>query len=43
MTNETIARNYAATLFDLAQKHDGLQAFADGLDTVVGLLDAPFF
>ncbi len=39
MTNETIARNYAATLFDLAQRHDGLEVFADGMDTVVGLLD----
>ncbi len=39
MTNETIARNYAATLFDLAQRHEGLEAFAQGVDTVVGLLD----
>ncbi len=39
MTNETIARNYAATLFELAQRHEGLEAFATGLDTVVGLLD----
>ena len=39
MTNETIARNYAATLFDLAQRHEGLEAFAGGVDTVVGLLD----
>ena len=39
MTNETIARNYAATLFDLAQSHDGLDAFAGGMDVVVGLLD----
>ena len=39
MTNETIARNYAGTLFELAQRHDGLEAFADGMDLVVGLLD----
>ena len=39
MTHETIARNYAATLFDLAQRHEGLEAFAEGVDTVVGLLD----
>ena len=39
MTNETIARNYAATLFDLAQKHDGLDVFSEGMDVVVGLLD----
>ena len=39
MTNETIARNYASALFDLAQKHEGLEAFAEGVDTVVGLVD----
>ena len=39
MTNETIARNYAGTLFDLAQRHEGLEAFAGGMDLVVGLLD----
>ena len=39
MTNETIARNYASALFDLAQKHEGLEVFASGVDTVVGLVD----
>jgi F-type H+-transporting ATPase subunit delta len=39
VTNETIARNYAATLFELARRHDGLEAFAEGMDLVVGLLD----
>jgi F-type H+-transporting ATPase subunit delta len=39
VTNETIARNYASALFDLAQRHEGLEAFAGGVDTVVGLLD----
>lgn len=39
MTNETVARNYAATLFDLARRHDGLESFSEGMDTVVGLLD----
>ena len=39
MTNETIARNYAATLFDLAQRHEGLEVFSGGMDIVVGLLD----
>ena len=39
MTNETIARNYAATLFDLAQRHEGLEAFAGGMDVLVELLD----
>jgi len=39
VTNETIARNYAATLFDLAVKNDALDDYAQGMDTVVGLLD----
>ena len=39
MTNETISRNYAATLFDLAERHDGLEAFAEGMDVLVELLD----
>ncbi len=39
MTNETIARNYAGTLFDLAQRNEGLEVFAGGMDLVVGLLD----
>jgi F-type H+-transporting ATPase subunit delta len=39
VTNETIARNYAAALFELAQRHEGLEAFGRGLDMVVGLMD----
>jgi F-type H+-transporting ATPase subunit delta len=39
VTNETIARSYAVTLFELARRQDGLEAFAEGMDTVVGLLD----
>lgn len=39
MTNETIARNYAATLFELAFKHEGLEVFAQGMDTVLGLME----
>jgi len=39
VTNETIARNYASTLFELAQRHDGPELFAQHLDSVVGLLD----
>ena len=42
MTNETIARNYAGALFDLAQRHEGLEAFAQGMATVVALLDEHF-
>jgi len=39
VTNDTIARSYAATLFDLAERHEGLEAFTGGVDTVVDLLD----
>ena len=39
MTNETIARSYAVTLFELARRQDGLESFAEGMDTVIGLLD----
>jgi F-type H+-transporting ATPase subunit delta len=39
VTNETIARNYAATLFELARRHDALETFAHGMDTVLELLD----
>jgi F-type H+-transporting ATPase subunit delta len=39
VTNETIARNYAATLFELARRHDGLESFAEGMALVVGLLE----
>ncbi len=39
MTNDTVARNYASALFALAEKHERLEAFAEGVDAVVGLLD----
>jgi len=39
VTNETIARSYAVTLFELARRQDGLDSFAEGMDTVIGLLD----
>lgn len=39
MTNETIARNYAATLFELALKNQSLDAYAEGMDTVLALVD----
>lgn len=39
MRDETVARNYADTLFELAQRHEGLDVFAEGIDTVAGLLD----
>jgi len=39
VTNETIARNYAGTLFELAQLNEGLEVFSAGMKTVVDLLD----
>ena len=39
MRDETVARNYADTLFELAQRHEGLEAFATGIQTVARLLD----
>jgi len=39
MRDETVARNYAGTLFELAQRHEGLEVFAQGIATVARLLD----
>ncbi|MGM0668732.1 MAG: ATP synthase F1 subunit delta [Gemmatimonadota bacterium] len=39
MTNETIARNYASTLFELAQRQKDMEAFTQGMDTIVGSMD----
>lgn len=39
MRDETVARSYADTLFELAQRHEGLDVFAEGIDTVARLLD----
>ncbi len=39
MRDETIARSYAETLFDLAERHEGLDAFGAGIETVAKLLD----
>ena len=38
MRDETVARNYAETLFDLARRHEGLKAFGDGIQAVSTLL-----
>lgn len=40
MRDETIARNYADVLFELAQRHEGLEAFGEGIETVAALLDS---
>ena len=39
MRDETVARPYAETLFALAERHEGLEAFGRGIDIVAGLLD----
>ena len=38
MRDETVARKYAEALFDLAQRHEGLEAFREGIDTVAQLI-----
>ncbi|MFQ5536218.1 MAG: ATP synthase F1 subunit delta [Gemmatimonadota bacterium] len=40
MRDDTVARNYAETLFALAQRHEGLEVYGNALDAVVGLLEA---
>jgi F-type H+-transporting ATPase subunit delta len=37
--DETVSRNYAATLFELAKKHDALEEYGRALATVADLLD----
>lgn len=39
MRDETVAREYAETLFALAERHEGLDVFGRGLDLITGLLD----
>lgn len=39
MRDETVSRNYAEALFDLAQRHDGIEVFHECIDTVAALLD----
>ena len=41
MRDETVARSYAETLFELAGRHDGVEAFGAGLELVVALMDDP--
>ncbi len=38
MRDETVARNYAQTLFQLAQKHEGVERYQEGIETVARLL-----
>jgi len=37
--DETIALRYAETLFDLAERHEGVEAYGEGIELVGGLLD----
>jgi F-type H+-transporting ATPase subunit delta len=37
--DDTVAREYAETLFELAGRHEGLDAYGRGVDLVTGLLD----
>lgn len=39
MRDETIARSYAGTLFELAQRHEGLDAYGEAIETVASLLE----
>ncbi|MEK9502843.1 ATP synthase F1 subunit delta [Gemmatimonadota bacterium DH-20] len=39
MRDQTVARNYAEALFDLARRHEGLEAFGEGIAMVASLVD----
>ncbi|MGI9625828.1 MAG: ATP synthase F1 subunit delta [Longimicrobiales bacterium] len=39
MREETVAKNYAETLFELAKKHGQVDAFAEGIEAVARLID----
>ena len=39
MRDETIARNYAEALFELAERHEGVEAYGTGVETVARLID----
>lgn len=39
MRDETVARSYAEALFEVAQRHEGLEVFGQGIDAVASLLD----
>jgi len=39
MRDETVARNYAETLFALAERHEGVEAFGEGIEMVAVLID----
>ncbi len=39
MRDETVARNYAEALFELAERHEGVEAYGTGIETVAVLID----
>ena len=39
MRDETVARNYAETLFALAERHEGVEVYGDAIQTVAALVD----
>ena len=39
MRDETIARNYAEALFELAEHHEGVEVYGTGVETVARLID----
>ncbi len=39
MRNETVARNYAEALFELAERHEGVEAYGTGLEIVARLIE----
>ena len=41
MREDTVAANYAETLFELAERHEGVEAFAAGVESVAALMEDP--
>ena len=39
MRDETVARNYAEALFELAERHEGVEAYGTGVETVARLIE----
>ncbi len=39
MRDETVSRNYAGTLFELARRNDGLEVYEDAIETVARVLE----
>jgi F-type H+-transporting ATPase subunit delta len=37
--DQTVARNYAEALFELAERHEGIEAYGEGIEIVAALVD----